>query len=173
MSVEVSFQPAGLSGLIAEGTYLIDAARRMGLRLPVDCRERGECTSCVVTIIAGQTLLSQPTSAEIKMLAEERLAKDHRLACQTRIENAGELLVRLMPVAEDTGPNKNHRPDSTKEVRAQMEQDVIKVIKGFDAMLDRSLAVGEKMLDRFSNRIRSARERELDNKRPPEHRQGR
>ncbi len=162
MSVEVSFQPTGLSGLIPEGTYLIDAARRMGLRLPVDCRERGECTSCVVMIVSGQSLLSQPTNAEREMLSEERLAMGQRLACQTRIESAGEVMVQVIPREEEAGSKED-------KGRAQMEE-TLAVMKKFDDFVDKSLAAGEKVLDRFADRIRSAREQDLAKKRPPEHR---
>ncbi len=34
MSAEIRFEPAGLSGLVAEGVYVIDAAKRIGLRIP-------------------------------------------------------------------------------------------------------------------------------------------
>ena len=56
MSVYIRFEPAGLLGVVPEGTYLIDAARRMGVTLPTDCRG-AECTGCLVTITQGQSLL--------------------------------------------------------------------------------------------------------------------
>ena len=38
MSVSITFEPSGISGVVAEGTYLIDAARRMGAPLGAGCR---------------------------------------------------------------------------------------------------------------------------------------
>src|SRR5205085_31855 len=32
MSVDIRFQPEGRNGLVAEGTYLLDAAKRLGVR---------------------------------------------------------------------------------------------------------------------------------------------
>jgi ferredoxin len=170
MSVEITFEPAGLSGLIAEGTYLIDAARRMGLRLPADCHERGECRSCVVSIVAGQSLLSPPTNAEKEMLAE-LIAREQRLACQTRIENSGEVVVRLIPASESKPEREDsQQPAGNDRVAARMGREALAMIKNFDAIVERSLSVGENMLDRFAQRVKSTRDREWEQKRPPEHR---
>jgi ferredoxin len=166
MSVEITFQPAGLNGLIAEGAYLIEAARRMGLRLPTDCHERGECTSCAVLITAGQSLLSPPTNAEQKMLASERLASNYRLACQTRIESSGQLEVQLVPRADEA---RNSQAGSKQKFTADVQENAMRMMKQLDAFLDRSLSAGENLMDRFANKIRLARERELERKRPPEH----
>ena len=63
MSVSITFEPSGINGLVAEGTYLIDAARRMGAPLGAGCTAgKGECPSCVVSVKAGADLLSPPAS---------------------------------------------------------------------------------------------------------------
>jgi ferredoxin len=167
MSVEITFQPAGLNGLIAEGTYLIEAARRMGVRLPTDCRERGECTSCAVLITTGQSLLSPPTSAEQKMLSSDKLMNNYRLACQTRIEGSGELQVQLIPDSEVTGDRSN-QAGNPKTAQA-VEENAMRMMKQIDAFVDKSLSAGENLMDRFAAKIRLVRERELERKRPPEH----
>ena len=60
MSVSITFEPSGISGLVAEGTYLIDAARRMGAPLGAGCTAgKGECPACVVSVKTGANLLSQ------------------------------------------------------------------------------------------------------------------
>ena len=162
MSVEITFQPEGLTGLVSEGTYLIEAARRMGLRLPVDCKERGECTSCAVMVTAGQALLSLPTKAELKMLSDDRLASNHRLACQTRLEHSGQVEVKPVPVTVSS--------ESEKRPSTSAEENAIKMMKQFDAFVDKSLSAGENLLDRFATKMRLARQREQERKRPPEHR---
>src|SRR5918992_1514341 len=169
MSVEITFQPAGLNGLIAEGAYLIESARRMGVRLPTECRERGECTSCAVLITGGQSLLSPPTNAEQKMLSNDRLINNHRLACQTRIERSGELQVQLIPGSDETGQQNPNRAAGSKKLPPGVEENAMRMIKQLDAFVDKSLSAGENLMDRFANRIRLARERELKRKRPPEH----
>ncbi len=169
MSVEITFQPAGLNGLVAEGAYLLEAARRMGVRLPTDCRERGECTSCAVLISAGQSLLSSPTNAEQKMLSSDRLENNHRLACQTRIEGSGEVQVQLLPDSDATGDPASNQAGSNQKSSKAVEENAMRMIKQLDAFVDKSLSAGENLMDRFANRIRLARERELKRKRPPEH----
>ena len=163
MSVEITFQPEGFNGLVAEGTYLIEAARRMGVRLPTDCRERGECTSCAVVITAGRALLSPPTNAEQKMLSSDRLLSSHRLACQTRIESSGEVQVQLISASDET-----EQAGNQKTAQA-VEENAMKMMKQLDAFVDKSLSAGEDLMDRFAAKIRLAREREQERKRPPEH----
>ena len=67
MSVTITFEPSGISGLVAEGTYLIDAARRMGASLGAGCTAgKGECPACVVSIKSGAdiTLATEPGRGE-------------------------------------------------------------------------------------------------------------
>lgn len=99
MSVNVEFEPDGLQGVVAEGTYLWDAAKRLGVRLPAECAGRGECDTCAVTVLEGATLLSSLTNAERERLSPERLAAGERLACQSRAERPGTVRLRPVPVA--------------------------------------------------------------------------
>ena len=100
MSVDIKFEPGGHSGLIAEGTYLWDAAKRLGVRLPAECEGRGECDTCAVVVEQGATLLSSLTMPERERLSPERLAAGERLACQVKVERGGELVLRPVPVTE-------------------------------------------------------------------------
>ena len=57
MSVSITFEPSGISGVVAQGTYVIDAARRMGAPLGTGCTAgKGDCPSCVVSITTGAEL---------------------------------------------------------------------------------------------------------------------
>jgi ferredoxin len=98
MSVAITFDDEGHNGLVAEGTNLWAAAKRLGLRLPADCDGRGECDACAVVIVQGHDLLSPPTEAERNVLGPERLLHE-RLACQTLLSHTGEVIVRPAPVA--------------------------------------------------------------------------
>src|SRR3954470_16699566 len=100
MSVDIKFQPDEQQGLVAEGTYLWDAAKRLGVRLPAECEGRGECDTCAVVVEQGATLLSSLTEAERERLSPERLAAGERLACQSKIEHGGEVVLRSVPVTE-------------------------------------------------------------------------
>ena len=71
MSIEIRFEPDGPSGLVAEGTSVLDAARQLGFQIP-DC---GVCDgACAIRIVTGSTLLSDLTDIERKQLSPERLA---------------------------------------------------------------------------------------------------
>lgn len=104
MTVNVEWKTAGSghTGLVADGTFLLDAARRHGVDLPTECGGRGECDTCAVVVEAGAALLSPPTEAERVRLGAERLAAGERLACQAKAERGGDLLLRpLPPVARE------------------------------------------------------------------------
>src|SRR5438477_12789714 len=101
MSVNVEIGPDGRQGIVAEGTYLWDAAKRLGVRLPAECEGRGECDTCAVVVEEGATLLSGLTDAERNRLSPERLAAGERLACQAKVEHGGDLVLRPVP---GTGP---------------------------------------------------------------------
>ena len=96
MSVSITFEPSGISGVVAQGTYVIDAARRMGAPLGTGCTAgKGECPACVVSISTGAELLSPPSVAEEKQLGVEQLEQALRLACQVKIESHGEVVVQV------------------------------------------------------------------------------
>jgi uncharacterized 2Fe-2S/4Fe-4S cluster protein (DUF4445 family) len=180
MSVEITFQPTGLSGLVAEGTYLIDAAKRMGVRISAACKGSAECTACVVSIVAGQLLLSAPTEHERETLGQEALAQGQRLACQTRIERSGELVVGVAP--EQDAPEKNQRQVSDfrkdfgelpldKKLATLIQLEALTMSQAMDAIAAKTLSAGGKVIDLFARKGRNLRQRELELRHPPEHRQ--
>ena len=99
MTVNVEWKTAGggHTGLAADGTFLLDAARRHGVELPTECGGRGECDTCAVVVEAGAALLSAPTEAERARLGPERLSAGERLACQAKAEREGDLSLRPVP----------------------------------------------------------------------------
>jgi ferredoxin len=97
MSVEITIEPQGLTGLVAEGSLLLNAARRLGLRLPAECGGAGACDSCAVTVKKGAKLLSAPTAQEEDLLGPEKLKAGERLACQVIIEKAGAVAFAAVP----------------------------------------------------------------------------
>ncbi|HEX8196114.1 MAG TPA: 2Fe-2S iron-sulfur cluster-binding protein [Pyrinomonadaceae bacterium] len=108
---EVENQPER-SGVVPEGTYLWDAAKRLGVHLKAECDGRGACDTCAVTILKGGQTLSTPTSAEMQHLTDERRANGERLACQTRIERNGELtvMVKKQEVEEEEESKQSSEP---------------------------------------------------------------
>jgi len=167
MSVSITFEPSGISGVVAQGTYLIDAARRMGAPLGAGCTSgKGECPDCVVSVKAGANLLSSPSQVEEKQLGIEQLDQSLRLACQVKIENPGDVVV--MAAARPQG-----RPvDDTeaellkkfgglslaKKVATLAQFEVITMSEAFDTAIEKPLAFGSKTFDKFMNRKRAAQQ---------------
>lgn len=103
------------SGVVAEGTYLWAAVKRIGVRLPADCEGRGECDTCAVVVSQGATLLSGLTDTERKILSPERLASGERLACQAKIESGGDVALRPVP--------KTERAETTEEAARDLRDE--------------------------------------------------
>src|ERR1700753_1027030 len=95
MSVEIKFEPSGRNGVVAVGSYLLDAAKRLGVKLDDEFGEEGLTDTCFVKIIKGGDLLSQPTKVETEHLSQERRNKGERLPSQAKIEKPGELIVMV------------------------------------------------------------------------------
>lgn len=156
MSVEIKFEPDGPSGLVAEGTSVMDAAKRLGLHIPAECEGRGECDTCAVKIITGATLLSDLTDGERKQLSAERLAGGERLACQCKAERGGELSLRLVAPTERARTAEEKTADLRKEfselpferkMATLIQLETIAMTQALDTITDRSVAFGKKIFD--------------------------
>jgi ferredoxin len=178
MSVNVEFAPDGLHGVVAEGTYLWDAAKRLGVRLPAECEGRGECDTCAVVVREGATLLSSLTNAERERLSPERLAAGERLACQAKVERAGTLVLQPVPIAEREPTTAEATKTLSKEFRDMTlqekfatlaELEIIAVTQTFRAIGDASVAALGKGLDSIVGLGRARARRQRQSRRPPEH----
>lgn len=156
MSVEIKFEPEGPSGLVAEGTNILDAAKRLGFHIPADCDGQGECDTCAVKIINGATLLSALTEGERKQLSAERLAGGERLACQCKAEHGGELSLRLVAQTERARTAEEKTADLRKEftelpferkMATLLQLETIAVTEALDTIADRSVTLGKKIFD--------------------------
>jgi len=165
MSVSITFEPSGISGLVAEGTYLIDAARRMGAPLGAGCTAgKAECPSCVVSVKSGAELLSLPSVAEEKQLGAEYLDQAYRLACQTKLENHGEVVVMVSAVTPRHHAPANDEAELRKKFGALplgkklatlMQLEVITMSEAFDSAIEKPLAFGSKTFGAFLDRTRA------------------
>jgi ferredoxin len=169
MSVSITFEPSGISGVVAQGTYLIDAARRMGAPLGAGCTAgKGECPACVVSVKSGADLLSSPSLVEEKQLGNEQLDQSLRLACQVKIENHGDVVVMAAarpqsPPADDTQSEilkKFGGLPVTKKLATLMQLEAITMSEAFDTAIEKPLAFGSKTFDRFMNRKRATQTQE-------------
>ncbi len=180
MSVEIKFEPEGLGGLVAEGTYLWDAAKRLGVRLPAECQGRGECDTCAVSVEQGMELLSSLTDAERERLSPERLAAGERLACQTKVERGGELVLRIVPATEREPTSEETVKDLRKEfndlplgrkLTTLVEFEAATMFQTLSAIIEVPFMLGGKVMDLMAGRGRTLNERDRAARRPVEHTQ--
>ncbi len=102
MEVEVKFEREDISGVVPVGSYLFDAARRMGIE--VECERRGESDLCAMRIKEGGELLSETTKAEKEHLTAKRRKNGERLACQAKFEQTGEVVIMTTKKKEEEKP---------------------------------------------------------------------
>jgi ferredoxin len=102
MEVEVKFEREEISGVVPVGSYLFDAARRMGIE--VECERRGESDLCAMRVKEGGELLSEVTKAEKEHLTSKRRKNGERLACQAKFEQTGEVVIMTTKKKEEEKP---------------------------------------------------------------------
>jgi len=80
---------------------LFDLAEGLSIKVPSSCKNQGKCKECLIEIKEGSEFLSPLT------INEQHLSSKYRLACQTFIENEGEVkaesLKRSLIKIEDKG----------------------------------------------------------------------
>ena len=91
--VEIRFEREDQEGVVPAGTYLIDAAKRFGIRFDESCDVATDTHFCSVVIKTGADLMSADTKAESEHFASRSRRKHERLACQVKIEKPGEVVV--------------------------------------------------------------------------------
>lgn len=115
--VYIKFEGTDREGAVAVGTYLIDAARRLGVEIDCDCATEEPTSQCAVKVVKGVRLLSSPTKIETEHLSASERKDRQRLACQARLEKSGE--IELMTVkkkaAEANAPEEESKSSDKQE----------------------------------------------------------
>lgn len=128
MNVELKIVPhdadeVELTGIVAQHTNLLEAAKRLGAMRDAECGVLNEDhAACAVKILNGAHLLSSVTRLETEKLSAERRADGERLACQTRIEHAGELVFMPLPPQE-----KEEKPKTPQEKAVEIKEEFAKL----------------------------------------------
>jgi 2Fe-2S ferredoxin len=60
------------------------------------CGKKGRCTTCKMIVLKGMENLSELTEPEKKFRSQNRLAKNERLACQTKV--LGDIKIKVAEV---------------------------------------------------------------------------
>ena len=179
--VELKFEgEENRSGLVAVGSYLFDAARRLGIEVQDECGRRGECDSCALKITQGSELLSKPTAAETTQLGEQRIKDGERLSCQTKLEKAGEVTVMITQKNEENKPETEE--EKIKEFRKEFEElplekkiaslvelEVIALSDTFSFVLNSPYLIAGKIVDVMAEFGMKIENEDRKAKRPEEH----
>ncbi|MEP7212276.1 MAG: hypothetical protein ABI791_04330 [Acidobacteriota bacterium] len=91
--VLLKIENEGREGVLAVGSYLIDAAARLGTRIEDDPLGNDGLHTCVVTIESGRELLSDLTQIERDQFERVAQKKNERLACQVKLVKPGEVII--------------------------------------------------------------------------------
>ena len=134
--VDIRFEREDRDGVVAVGTYLYDAATRLGIRFDDECQRLGESDACAVEIKEGADLLSEPTQAEIEHLSEERRKNGERLACQAKLEKSGEVVImtKEKKEAEEQPKTEKTKEEFKKEFEEMPLEEKISSLLELEAM---------------------------------------
>jgi ferredoxin len=123
MEAELKFEREKRDGIAVVGSYLIDAAGRLGVEIDRECGRAGTCDTCAVTVLSGAELLSEPTAAERERLSDERLAAGERLSCQTKIAKSGEIVIMTQEKrAAEAAPESDRASDRAEEYKREFAE---------------------------------------------------
>jgi ferredoxin len=117
---ELKFEREGRSGVAVVGSYLIDAARRVGIEVEDECGRLGLCDTCAMTIKQGRDLLSAPTKAEMELLSDERRKNGERLSCQAKIEKSGEIVIMTKEKKKEEKPSAEEKSENYRKEFEEM-----------------------------------------------------
>lgn len=180
MEAELKFEKENINGIAVVGSYLIDAAKRLGVEIKDDCGRLGLCDSCAVTVTKGADLLSEPTKAEIEQLPEERRKKGVRLACQAKIAGTGEIIIRTHE-KKDTRPEEERKREEfrkdfdalplEKKVAQLLELEAVTLNETFGYILNSPYAIGGKIVDFLSGFGFQFEKEAKEAQKPEEHRE--
>lgn len=179
MEAELKFEREDRSGVVAVGTYLFDAARRMGIALEAECGRRGECDACAVRVKSGEEFLSEVTMREKEHLNSKRRKNGERLSCQVKIEAAGEIVIMTHEKVVEEKPEFEAKHEEyrkqfealplEKKISSLLELESVAFSETVSFVINSPSLIVSKIMDVMAQFGRRIDEREKDAKRPKEH----
>ncbi len=89
---QLTFKREEREGIVPVGTYLSDAAARLGIRFEEKCSPAEKIHHCKISIVEGETHLSPFTLVETEQLSPNGRPVE-RFGCQARIAEPGDLVI--------------------------------------------------------------------------------
>jgi len=181
---DVRFERENIDGVVAVGSYLSDSARRLGIRNVGTCDLENNDHDCLISITSGAELLSPKTKPKAKFLNEASADPIDRLACQTKIERSGDVVVmtKEKKTAEEAAEPQSDIDDEYRKKFAELPLDKkISNLVQLEAMaLGDTLAyianspytIADKLMDVLAGFGFAMDEEAKKAKRPSEHKKG-
>jgi ferredoxin len=181
---EVKFERENREGVVAVGTYVIDAAKRFGIHFDEICVRESEEHYCSVIISSGIDLLSPLTSAENEYFKKNGRKTNERLACQAKIEKAGEVVVMTEEKVKDDAEEAKSESDRNEEYRKEfaelpLEKKIANLVQLESIALSETVSfifnspfkIVDKVLDVMAEFGFKKEEQEREAARPAEHKE--
>lgn len=179
MEAELKFEREERSGVVAVGTYLFDAARRLGVRLEDECGRRGLCDTCAVRVKSGGEFLSEVTEKEKEQLTAKRRRNGERLACQAKIETAGEIVIMTHEKVVEEKPEFETKHEDyrkqfeelplEKKISSLLELEAVTLGETLSFVINSPSHIVGKIMDVMAHFGFKMDEKEKDARRPKEH----
>ncbi len=175
--VEIKFEREDRNGIVAVGTYLLDAARRLGIEL--ESEEFGETEFFVVKVTSGSELLSAPTNTEIELLSAERRGQGERFANHAKIERLGEISIMTTEKKQEEKPADEERKEEyrkefeelplEKKIASLLELEAIALGETFSFVINSPYAIVGKVMDVLAEFGLKMEDEAKNETRPEEH----
>ncbi len=182
MSVaQITFQREDREGIVAVGSYLADAAKRFGVRFEDDCVQGDDTHFCSVSVVSGEVNLSPLTSVETEHFSANGRKNSERLACQTKIETEGDVVIMTTEKKENTAgepevekQNEQYKKDFTelpleKKLATLVQLEAIALGETVSFIMNSPYLVFDKVMDVMAEFGLKKEEESKKAARPKEH----
>ncbi|MEO7674451.1 MAG: hypothetical protein ABIU09_10300 [Pyrinomonadaceae bacterium] len=178
---QITFRPGDREGIVAIGSYLADAAKRFGVRFEDDCSQDEDIHFCSVVVSSGAENMSPLTSLEAEHFSTHGRKTDERLACQTKIETAGDLVIMTTEKKENAGEeptveaqNEQYRKDFAelpleKKISELVHLEAIAFSETVSFIMNSPYLVFDKVMDVMAEFGLKKEEKSKKSARPKEH----
>ncbi|HVE56807.1 MAG TPA: 2Fe-2S iron-sulfur cluster-binding protein [Pyrinomonadaceae bacterium] len=180
MEAELKFEKEHTSGIAVVGSYLIDAAKRLGIEIHDDCGRLGLCDTCAVTVKSGAEFLSEPTKAELEQLSDDRRKQGERLSCQAKIAKEGEIVI-MTHEKKDPRPDEQRKHEEyrkefeelplEKKISRLMELEAVALSETLSYVMNAPYTIGGKVVDFLSDFGFKFEKEAKEAKKPDEHKE--
>ena len=152
----IKFEHEGREGIVAVGTYLADAARRLGVSLGDECDQTSGMHDCAVVIASGIDNVSELTKGETEHFEQNGRRSNERLACQAKIIKPGEISImtdqkKEEPKATETPKDKFQEEFEAlpleKKIASLLRMEAVTLGETFAYVVNSPMKVVEKVGD--------------------------